>query len=111
MNIKNSKTETNEDDDIFCFKPKDTNPQTSKRSNFRLNYNPYNLIKSESDLYNKKDLKIIRNMALEHSNGRPLKVSKKNSNINIEKILQDEDKKLGNFHNKLAYLYLYLFIY
>ena len=48
-------------------------------------------MKSEDD-YNTKDLKTIRNMALENSNGRTLISSVKFSNKGVEKLLTEDDK-------------------
>ena len=48
------------------------------------------------DYYDKSNLRQVKNMALENSNGRPLISSVKFSNKGVEKLLTEEDKRTGN---------------
>lgn len=66
--------------DIYALRPKDTSTLTTKRSNFRLNYNPYILQRSADSYYDKKQLRQIKNMALENAHGKP--ILKSNIKIN-----------------------------
>lgn len=60
----------------------------SKRTNFRLNYNPYNLKKSIEQNYDNKQLKLIKNLALENQQKN---IPHKNSN-NIDKVIFEDEK-------------------
>jgi hypothetical protein len=62
--------------DLFLLRPKDTSTLTTKRCNFRLNYNPYSLQRSADANCDKRQLKQIRMMALENAQGKPLQKTK-----------------------------------
>ncbi len=99
--------DNNDESDNFYLRNKETNSLTTKRVNFRLNYNPYNLKKSIEENYDTKQLKQIKNMALENANGKPLQYSNKfsiNINSNIDKLSDYEDKKLS----KDYFIYIYI---
>jgi len=52
----------------------------NRRSNFRLNYNPYNLKKSEDFTSDRKQLKLLRKIALEDNNPKLTDKSTNNEN-------------------------------
>lgn len=70
---------------------------TKKKSNFRLNYNPYNLKKSEEMIYDKKQMKLLRKMALEVPNKNADKLNNNDSQKNLNSFinLDTEERKLA----------------
>lgn len=65
LNINKRSESVGESEEFFSFRHKDSiNPSSTKRLNFRLNYNPYNLKKSIEQNHDNKQLKLIRNLAL-----------------------------------------------
>lgn len=99
--------------DIFSVMNKDPNTITNKRTNFRLNYNPYNLRRSIEENYDKKQLNNIRKMALENQQGKPIANSTKNSNSGMDKLIYEDEKKYSNLsyiiYNLLNILFNYKF--
>lgn len=66
INRKSFDYPSNEDE--YANQDKFLNDTFNRRSNFRLNYNPYNLQKSEDFTCDRKKLKILRKIALEENN-------------------------------------------
>lgn len=72
---------------------------STKRLNFRLNYNPYNLKKSIEQNHDNKQLKLIRNLALGNKEKaisfNPFKSSNVDISKSIDKISKDDDDEKG----------------
>lgn len=89
---------TSDDEKEFLFNDEDLIQEMStKRSDFRLNYNPYNLNKSGEEKFDKKQMKLLKKLALDNP-----KKTTKNGFVDINKMNiqsytanENEEKKTG----------------